>query len=60
MKTESKSTTSLVHAWWVVVLLFTMVSATGCSWFLPPQPQQPETVQEFMRQDRPGNGILGK
>ncbi len=53
------STAALIRTGIALVLL-ALVTSTGCSWFFPPEPQQPETVSEFMRQPRPGGGIIGK
>lgn len=62
-KLESDSA-ALSGSFWrracLVVLLLAIGNLSGCSWFFPQEPQNPETVQEFMRQPRPGNGIMGR
>jgi hypothetical protein len=36
-----------------------VVAAGGCQTMGEPEPKQPRTVTEFMKQPRPGDGVLG-
>jgi hypothetical protein len=47
-------------SWWRAFLLASMTTllCVGCA--TTPARQGPQTVQEFVGQPRPGNGILGK
>jgi len=41
------------------VLAAVLAVASGCQALGEPEPQKPRTVTEFMKQPRPGEGVLG-
>ncbi len=43
----------------VAALAALLAVANGCHLMGEPEPQRPRTVTEFMKQPRPGEGVLG-
>lgn len=43
----------------IAAALVMVVTAGGCQTMGEPEPKQPRTVTEFMKQPRPGDGVLG-
>jgi hypothetical protein len=57
-KPVKRSHAKLVRAG-IALALLAIATTTGCSWFNPPEPQPASTVQDWMRQGRPGGGFAG-